>query len=159
MPVEPHSNQQKRPSIDEYFMNIAVVVATRSTCDRLRAGAVLVRDKIILSTGYNGSPRSMDHCDDVGHLYEDGHCVHTAHGEQNAIIQAAYHGIPTKGATMYTTFSPCKICSKIIVNAGIVRVIANEVYRDNTVHQFFKDAGIRFEALNHKVVKGKKEGA
>lgn len=149
------SDQTSRPSLDEYFMNIAKVVATRSTCDRLRAGAVLVRDKKILSTGYNGAPRNMPHCDDVGHQLEDGHCIRTAHGEQNAIVQAAYHGISTKGATMYCTFSPCKICAKIIANAGLVRVVADQIYRDPSVFQFFQDAGLRFEALNGNIQEAK----
>lgn len=158
MPVVSSSQTRaRRPSLDEYFMNIAKVVATRSTCDRLQAGAVLVRDKKMLSTGYNGAPRNMPHCDDIGHQLEDGHCVRTAHGEQNAIVQAAYHGISTKGATMYCTFSPCKICAKIIVNAGIVRVVANQVYRDQTVVQFFQDAGVRFETLESEWVRPKEE--
>ena len=90
-----------------YFMNIARQAATRSTCDRKQVGAVIVRDKTILSTGYNGSIRGMAHCDDVGHLMEGGHCVATVHAEANAIIQAAKNGVRIDGAELYTTASPC----------------------------------------------------
>lgn len=131
-------------------MNIVLVVATRSTCDRAHAGAVLVRDKKILSTGYNGAPRNMPHCDQEGHVMENGHCVRTAHAEQNAIIQAAFHGISTEGSILYCSHSPCKICSKIIVNAGIVRVVANMIYRDSTIADFFRVAGIQFECFEFK---------
>ncbi|MCB0159778.1 MAG: dCMP deaminase, partial [Caldilineaceae bacterium] len=88
-----------RPSWDEYFMDIAFTVAQRSTCDRAHVGCVLVRDRRMLCTGYNGAPAGLPHCDEVGHLMIDGHCVRTLHAEQNAIIQAALHGVSTQGAT------------------------------------------------------------
>lgn len=133
-----------RPAIDNYFIDIARVVATRATCDRAHIGAVLVKDKYMISTGYNGAPRGLGHCDDLGHLMENGHCVRTTHAEQNAIIQAAVHGSSTAGATLYSTHSPCKICTKIILNAGIVRVVSAELYRDETVISMFKEAGVEF---------------
>jgi dCMP deaminase len=113
-----------------YFMNIARQAATRSTCERKHVGAVIVRDKTILSTGYNGSIRGMPHCDDVGHLMENGHCVATVHAEANAIIQAAKNGVRIEGAELYTTASPCWLCFKLIANAGIRRVYYGEFYRD-----------------------------
>ena len=113
-----------------YFMYIARQAATRSTCDRKHVGAVIVRDKTILSTGYNGSIRGMPHCDDVGHQMESGHCVATVHAEANAIIQAAKNGVRIDGGELYTTASPCWSCFKLIANGGIVRVYYGEFYRD-----------------------------
>ena len=113
-----------------YFMNIARQVATRSTCDRKHVGAVVVRDKTILSTGYNGSIRGMPHCDDVGHDIEGGHCVATIHAEANAILQAAKNGVMIEGAELYTTASPCWGCFKLIANAGIRKIFYGEFYRD-----------------------------
>ena len=119
-----------RASWDEYFMNIAQVVATRSTCPRKFVGSVLVRNRTILSTGYNGSIRGMPHCDDVGHDIESGHCVATIHAEANAILQAAKNGVMIDGAEMYTTASPCWTCFKLIANAGIRSIYYGEFYRD-----------------------------
>jgi len=120
------------PRVDwhTYFMNIARQAATRSTCDRKNVGAVIVRDRTILSTGYNGSIRGMPHCDEVGHLMEDGHCVATVHAEANAIIQAAKNGVRIEDAEIYTTASPCWSCFKLIANAGIRTIYYGEFYRD-----------------------------
>lgn len=117
-----------RPKWDEYFMEMAKVVATRATCDRLHVGAVIVRDRVVLSTGYNGAPRGLAHCDDEGHELSDGHCIRTVHGEANAIAQAAKNGTSIDGSTLYTTFSPCYDCFKLIINSGIKRVICGEFY-------------------------------
>lgn len=125
MKKRPISN---RPPWDEYFLEIAKVIAKRSTCDRARVGAVISRNKVILSTGYNGAPRGLPHCDDVGHEMVDGHCIRTAHAEVNAIAQAAKNGIPIEGATMYLTISPCYDCFKMLVNAGIKEVIYDSFY-------------------------------
>lgn len=123
-----------RPSWNVYFMDIAKLVATRATCSRKHVGAVIVgEDRSILSTGYNGSMRFTPHCDDVGHLMEDGHCVRTVHAEANAIAQAARHGVTIAGSTIYTTASPCFQCFKLIVNAGICGIIYGELYRDSGV--------------------------
>ena len=119
-----------RTSWDEYFMEIARQVASRATCDRKHVGAVLVRDRIILSTGYNGSIRGMPHCDEVGHLMENGHCVATVHAEANAVLQAARTGVRIEGSALYTTASPCWPCFKLVANAGILRIVYGEFYRD-----------------------------
>ena len=119
-----------RTSWDEYFMEIAKQVASRATCDRKHVGAVLVRDRIILSTGYNGSIRGMPHCDEVGHLMENGHCVATVHAEANSVLQAARTGVRIEGSSLYTTASPCWPCFKLVANAGIVRIVYGEFYRD-----------------------------
>ena len=108
-------------------MSIAQVVATRSTCPRKYVGAVLVRNRTILSTGYNGSIRGMPHCSDVGHMMEDGHCVATIHAEANAIIQAARNGVMIDGATNYVTASPCWNCFKQLANAGVTRIVLRRV--------------------------------
>lgn len=125
-----------RNSWDQYFMDIAKQVATRATCDRKHVGAVLVRDKTILSTGYNGSIRGLPHCDDVGHLMENGHCVATVHAEANAIIQAAKNGVAIDGATIYTTASPCWPCFKLIANSGCARIVFGEFYRDPRIFEY-----------------------
>lgn len=122
-----------RASWDEYFMNIASEVATRSTCPRKHVGAVIVRDKTILSTGYNGSVRGLPHCDDDDHMMEDGHCVRTIHAEVNAIIQSAKNGTRIDQATIYVTASPCWSCFKSIANAGLLRVVYGEFYRDQRI--------------------------
>lgn len=124
-------------------MALAQIVATRATCDRLHAGAVLVKDKRIVSTGYNGAPAQLEHCDDVGHLLEDGHCVRTIHGEHNALLQAAIvGGASTKGATLYSLYSPCIHCAKYIAAAGIVRVVVGKIYRNREVVDYLTKAGI-----------------
>ena len=108
-----------RVSWKDYFMNIAREVATRSTCDRKHVGAVIVREKTILSTGYNGSIKGLPHCDEVGCEMVDGHCVRTTHAEANAIVQAAKNGIQINQSEIYVTASPCYDCFKLIANAGI----------------------------------------
>jgi dCMP deaminase len=131
-----------RVSWDDYFMNIARAVATRSTCDRKHVGSVIVRDKVILSTGYNGSIRGLAHCDEAGHLMEDGHCVRTMHAEANAIVQAAQHGTRIDGASIYVTASPCWSCFKMIANAGLQRVVFGEFYRDERIFAVAEELGI-----------------
>ena len=140
-------NKRKRPEWDDYFMRIALQAATRATCDRKHIGSVIVRDKTILSTGYNGSIRGFPHCDDVGHMIEDGHCVATVHAEANAIAQAAKNGVSINGATLYTTASPCWICFKIIANSGIKRIVYGELYRDQRIKEFAEKAGIELAPL------------
>ncbi len=133
-----------RPDWDSYFIQIANAVASRSTCDRAHVGCVLVREKRILSTGFNGSPAGLDHCDEVGHLMVEGHCVRTIHAEVNAIVQAALHGVSTKGATCYVTHFPCIHCTKTLINAGITRIIYLNGYRiDSNAQAFLAQANIR----------------
>ena len=136
-----------RSSWDQYFMDIATQVATRATCDRKHVGAVLVRDKTILSTGYNGSIRGLPHCDDEGHMMENGHCVATVHAEANAIIQAAKNGVAIDGATIYTTASPCWPCFKLIANSGCRKIVFAEFYRDPRIFEFAARLGIELVAL------------
>jgi dCMP deaminase len=131
-----------RAGWNEYFMGIAHQAATRSTCLRKKVGAVIVRDKTILSTGYNGSIRGLDHCEDVGCLIEDGHCVATVHAEANAIIQAAKNGVAIDGAELYTSASPCWGCFKLIANSGIRKIYYGEFYRDERSREVAARVGI-----------------
>ncbi|HSB19141.1 MAG TPA: cytidine/deoxycytidylate deaminase family protein [Anaeromyxobacteraceae bacterium] len=137
----------RRASWDEYFMNIARVVASRATCDRKHVGAVLVRDRTILSTGYNGSIRGLKHCAEDGHMMEDGHCVRTVHAEANAIIQAAKNGVAIDGATVYTTASPCWPCFKLIANSGCSRIVFGEFYRDQRIFEYAQQLRIELAEL------------
>ena len=139
-----------RASWDEYFMDIAVVVARRSTCPRKHVGSVIVRDKTILSTGYNGSVRGLPHCDEVGHMMVDGHCVRTIHAEVNAIIQAAKNGSRIDGASIYVTASPCWNCFKAICNVGINRIIFEEFYRDERIFEVSQTLGIELVELHRE---------
>lgn len=136
-----------RPQWDDYFMAIARIVATRSTCDRLRAGAVLVKDNRIISTGYNGSPPGLPHCDgEEGHLMEEGHCVRTIHAEHNALLQVAVmSSASTKDSTMYALYNPCIHCAKYIVACGVKRVVIGKIYRGEKALEYLKDARIKVE--------------
>ena len=138
---------QPRASWDEYFMNIARVVSSRSTCDRKFVGAVIVRDKTILSTGYNGSIRGMPHCSEVGHMMEEGHCVATIHAESNAILQAAKNGVAIDDSTIYVTASPCWNCFKQVANSGIRRIVYGEFYRDSRIFDVAKQLNIELQHL------------
>ena len=133
---------RKRVGWDHYFMNIARQAASRSTCDRKFVGAVIVRDRTILSTGYNGSIRGMPHCDEVGHDLENSHCVATIHAEANAILQAAKNGVNISGSEIYTTASPCWNCFKLIANSGIRRIYYAEFYRDEKSMRIAAQIGI-----------------
>ena len=152
-----------RPSWDEYFIKIMEVVGKRSTCDRARSGCVIVKNNRIVSTGYVGSPIGMPHCDDVGHemhtvTHADGnqsrHCVRTTHTEQNAICQAARFGIALDGATIYVKMTPCYTCAKMIINAGISRVVCAQDYHAGTrSKEIFAEAGVQFKLLNNMMTK------
>jgi dCMP deaminase len=139
-----------RATWDEYFMNIAREVASRATCDRKHVGAVIVRDKSILATGYNGSVRGLPHCDDEGHLMEDGHCVRTVHAEANAIVQAARNGVRIDGAGIYVTASPCWGCFRLIANAGLMKIVFGEFYRDQRIFEISQRLGIELVDLSGK---------
>ncbi|MBC8140377.1 MAG: dCMP deaminase family protein [Armatimonadetes bacterium] len=123
-------------------MRIAFEVAKRATCLRRHVGAVIVRDKRILSTGYNGSPPGQPHCTEVGCLLEEGRCVRTLHAEQNALMQAALHGVSTQNATMYATCRPCHVCARMIVAAGIVRVVFAGVAPEGWAREVLAGAGV-----------------
>ncbi len=137
----------RRVSWDRYFMNLAVQAATRSTCPRKSVGAVVVRSRAVLATGYNGSLKGLSHCTEVGCLMENSHCVRTVHAEANAILQAARHGVSIDGADIYVTASPCWNCFKLIVNAGIRRILYGEFYRDERIHDFAEEAGVELVYL------------
>lgn len=130
-----------------YFMGIAHQAATRSTCTRKHVGAVIVRDRTILSTGYNGSVRGLPHCEDVGCMMENDHCVATVHAEANAIIQAAKNGVSIADSELYTTASPCWGCFKLIANAGIRRIYFGEFYRDERSRNVAREIGIELVDL------------
>ncbi|HNS50164.1 MAG TPA: cytidine/deoxycytidylate deaminase family protein [Anaerolineae bacterium] len=136
------TDHASRPSWDEYFMQITLQVARRSTCPRAAVGAVIVRDKRILTTGYNGSPRGQPHCTEVGCLMVNDHCVRTLHAEQNAIIQGALHGVDVSHSTLYVTHQPCLSCAKMIINAGIERVVYGGEYPDPIAVGFLEAAGV-----------------
>ncbi len=146
---------KQRPSLDEYFLKLAMLVAERSTCLRHNIGAVLVKDKHVLATGYNGAPANTRDCTELGCLRdalkipsgERHEICRAVHAEQNAIIQAAYHGMNIKGATLYCTHTPCIICAKMIVNAGIKRVVTFSEYQDKSFQDLFQEAGVCFERL------------
>lgn len=156
-----NEEQYRRPTWDEYFMEVCRAVAKRATCDRGRSGCVIARNKQILVSGYVGSPKGLPHCDEVGHqmktmTHEDGrqtqHCVRTAHAEQNAIVQAAKVGVSISGATLYCKMTPCAVCAKMIINSGVKKVIcekryhageeSEQMFRDVEVELFFFDEGV-----------------
>ena len=147
-----------RPSWEEYFMGITDLVSKRSTCLRRQVGATLVKDKKILATGYNGAPSRLDHCLDIGCLRqqrsipsgERHELCRGLHAEQNAIIQAAYHGVGIQGATLYCSNHPCIICSKMIINAGIKRVVYEEGYADALAVQMLKESSVRIDKFRGK---------
>ncbi|HUK11785.1 MAG TPA: dCMP deaminase family protein [Thermoanaerobaculaceae bacterium] len=136
-----------RVSWDRYFMNLAREAGTRSTCPRKHVGAVIVRERALLATGYNGSLRGLPHCTEIGCLMENGHCVRTVHAEANAILQAARHGVRIENADVYVTASPCWNCFKLIANAGLSRVVYGEFYRDERINEFAREAGIELVHL------------
>lgn len=131
-----------------YFMNIATEVAARSTCDRKHVGAVIVRKKTILSTGYNGSTKGLPHCDDIGHDMFEGHCIRTTHAEANAIVQAARNGVAINKSEIYVTASPCYNCFKLIANSGIVKIFFKEFYRDERINTIAKKANIELVKIS-----------
>jgi dCMP deaminase len=142
------SEHAGRPSWDDYFMQITFEVAKRSTCPRAAVGAVIVREKRILTTGYNGAPMGLSHCTEAGCLMVNDHCVRTLHAEQNAIIQGALHGVDVSGSTMYVTHQPCLVCAKMAINAGIERIVYAGQYPDRIARGFLDEAGVelsRFE--------------
>jgi dCMP deaminase len=123
-------------------MDIARTVATRATCPRAGVGAVLTRAHRILTTGYNGAPRGVPHCLDVGCELVDGHCLRATHAEANAIVQAALHGVSVEGATAYCTHEPCAGCSKLLISAGIVRIVYQDAYPDPVATMLLSEAGV-----------------
>lgn len=142
-----------RPDWDTYFMRITKLVATRSSCLRRSVGAVLVKDKRILATGYNGAPAGMTHCEEAGCLRDQLHIpsgerhelCRGLHAEQNAIIQAARQGTEIKDSTLYCTTAPCSLCAKMLINAGVTRIVYEGSYPDERAMAFFAEAGVKVE--------------
>ncbi|MFC1756478.1 cytidine/deoxycytidylate deaminase family protein [Patescibacteria group bacterium] len=152
-----------RPTWDQYFLKLVDIVGSRGTCDRGRSGCVIARDKRILATGYVGSPVGAKHCDEDGHemhtvKHEDGketrHCIRTAHAEQNAIANAARFGIALEGSTLYCHMTPCYVCAKMMINAGIKRVVCNlDYHAGERSKEIFKEVGVKYELVNNKIQK------
>lgn len=143
-----------RENIDDYFLRITEIVGSRSTCDRGHVGCIIVRDKQILSTGYSGSPKGIEHCSDAGHEMEDNHCIRTTHAEANALCQAAKNGTPINNGTLYCSMTPCYSCAKMIINSGIVKVIVYQDYHASEKTKIiFKKAGIELVIKNKEVKK------
>jgi dCMP deaminase len=154
-PIKPTGDN--RPSWDEYFMELVDTIGHRATCNRGRSGCVIVKDKRILTTGYVGSPIGAKHCDEVGHemhkvINEEGvesmHCIRTIHAEQNALIQASRVGIALEGSTLYCTMTPCYVCAKLIINAGIKRVVAKADGESvNQSKKIFRETKVKLDIL------------
>ncbi len=155
-----------RPDFDEYFMRIAVEVASRATCQRRHVGAVMVKDKRIISTGYNGSPSGAQHCTEAGCLIakrddEDGstkeHCIRTVHAEENAILHAARHGVSTEDSTIYVTAGPpCIACAKNLINAGVKRIVYSGNYPGEHAVRFLKAANVELVQVDQSLIKIKR---
>lgn len=133
----------RRPSWDEYFLKLAMLASERATCPRMHCGCVIVKERYVLATGYNGSLPNMPHCDEVGCLIVDGHCVRTNHAEMNALCQATRHGIPVFGSTAYVTNMPCTNCAKALIAAGIAQVVVFSDYHDTLALRFFSESGVK----------------
>jgi dCMP deaminase len=150
-----NTKKRPRPSWDEYFLSIAKLVATRSTCLRRQVGAVVVKNKQILATGYNGAPMGISHCDEAGCLREQlkvpsgqrHELCRALHAEQNAFLQAARHGVNLDGSTLYITVQPCSICAKMIINTGIKKVIIEGEYPDEFALNFLREAGVEMVVM------------
>ena len=132
----------KRPLWDEYFLKLAMLASERSTCPRMHCGCVLVKDRFVLATGYNGSIPGQPHCEDEGCLIVDGHCVRTNHAEINALVQAAIHGINISGSTAYITNMSCTTCAKALIAAGIKRVVVFSDFHDTLATKFYTESGV-----------------
>ena len=136
-----------RPGWDAYFMEIAHTVATRATCPRASVGAVLVRDHRILTTGYNGAPRGVTHCTEAGCIVVNDHCQRATHAEANAIVQGALHGVSLHGATAYCTHQPCVNCSKLLISAGVTKIVYEQPYPDAVASELLGEAGVALVAF------------
>jgi dCMP deaminase len=134
-----------RPTRDEYFAGLARAAAQMSTCPKLHVGAVVVKNRRVVSTGYNGAPRGLPHCVDVGCELVNNHCIRTVHAEANALIQAGFER--TNGATLYVTHSPCRACAGLIINAGIQRVVFVDTYGDQRILKLLKSARVAVKML------------
>jgi dCMP deaminase len=140
--------QHVRPEWDEYFLKLAMLASERATCPRMHCGCVLVRDRYVLATGYNGSLPGTPHCYDVGCLIKEGHCVRTNHAEINALCQASRHGVSVENAAAYVTNMPCTACAKALIASGVQRVVVFSGYHDTLAEQFFGETGVQLVRLS-----------
>ena len=148
----------ERPSYDEYFMEMAHIVSKRSTCMRRKVGAILVKDKHILSTGYNGAPKGLKHCEEVGCLREQMNIpsgqrheiCRGLHAEQNAIIQASVFGTSIKDSVLYSTNTPCVVCAKMLINAGVKEIVYSGDYPDDLAKEMLRESKIKIRNFNNK---------
>ena len=157
------TGKYRRPTWDEYFMEVTNAIAKRATCSRGRSGCVIARDQRLLVSGYEGAPKGFPHCDEVGHQFKkmvhgDGtiteHCVRTVHAEQNAIAQAAKLGVSIDGGTLYCRMTPCRVCAMLIINCGIVRVVCERRYHDGAESEaMFRQGGVQLEYIHDEVQK------
>ncbi len=138
----------KRPDWDQYFLKLAMLASERATCPRMHCGCVLVKSKNVVATGYNGSIPGDEHCEDVGCMVVDNHCVRTVHAEMNALIQAAKRGHSIEGATAYVTNMPCTSCAKALITAGIKRVVVFSDYHDTLATQFFGISKVKIDKID-----------
>jgi len=138
----------KRPVWDKYFLKLAMLASERATCPRMHCGCVLVKDRFVLATGYNGSLPGQPHCEDVGCLVVDNHCVRTNHAEINALVQAAIHGVTIKGATAYITNMSCTTCAKALIASWISRVVVFSDFHDTLATDFYTNAGVEIVKLD-----------
>lgn len=141
-------NNSKRPSWDQYFLKLAMLASERATCPRMHCGCVLVKDRFVMATGYNGSLPGQPHCEDVGCLIVENHCVRTNHAEINALIQATTHGVNVKGSTAYITNMSCTTCAKALIAAGISRVVVFSDFHDTLATDFYTKAGVEIVKLD-----------
>jgi dCMP deaminase len=141
-------NNGHRPPWDEYFLKLAMLASERATCPRMHCGCILVKDRFVLSTGYNGSLPGHPHCDDAGCLIVDNHCVRTNHAEMNALTQAAIHGVNISGATAYITNMSCTTCAKALIAAGIKRVVVFSDFHDTLATEFYTKSGVEIVKYN-----------
>lgn len=139
--------RSNRPDWDQYFLKLAMLASERATCPRMHCGCVLVKNKNVITTGYNGSIPGDQHCEDIGCLIVDNHCVRTVHAEMNAIVQAAKRGHAVSGATAYVTNMPCTTCAKALITAGVERVVVFSDYHDTLATQFFATANVRIDKI------------
>ncbi len=140
--------KNKRPSWDEYFLKLAMLASERATCPRMHCGCVLVKDRFVLATGYNGSLPGQPHCEDDGCLIVDNHCVRTNHAEINAVVQATRHGVNISESTAYITNMSCTTCAKALIASGIKRVVVFSDYHDTLAIQFYNDAGVEIVKMD-----------
>jgi len=139
---------KKRPDWDQYFLKLAMLASERATCPRMHCGCVLAKSKNVITTGYNGSIPGDDHCEDIGCLIVDNHCLRTVHAEMNALVQAAKRGHAVEGATAYVTNMPCTTCAKALITAGVKRVVIFSDYHDTLATEFFAKAEVKIDKIS-----------